>query len=140
MERYRFTAADDETLKEFTLVAANVDLDAVDHKQFAGYAKRHGVYYWVMRYRGERFKIYAGRTNSLPRRIREYANGFQSGVPNDYKLRHFQDGMREHFPDAELDLYFMETSNHGERETEIIRRTRPFINKRAETSRQQFLQ
>jgi len=43
VERYRFTDADDETLKEFTLVAANVDLDAVDHKQFAGYAKRHGV-------------------------------------------------------------------------------------------------
>src|SRR5580704_8638661 len=74
LERYRFTAADDEILKEFIRVAANVDLDAVDHKQFAGYAKRHGVYYWVMRYRGERFKIYAGRTNSLPRRIREYAN------------------------------------------------------------------
>jgi hypothetical protein len=133
LERYRFTAADDEILKEFIRVAANVDLDAVDHKQFAGYAKRHGVYYWVMRYRGERFKIYAGRTNSLPRRIREYANSFQSGVPNDYKLQHFQDWMRERFPDAELDLYFMETSNHGERETEILRRTRPFINKRAET-------
>ncbi len=133
MERYRFTPADDEILKEFIRVAANVDLDAVDHKQFAGYAKRHGVYYWVMRYRGERFKIYAGRTNSLPRRIREYANSFQSGVPNDYKLQHFQHWMRERFPDAELDLYFMETSDHGERETEILRQTRPFINKRAET-------
>lgn len=132
MERYWFTAADGETLKGFMLVAANVNLDAVDHKQFAGYAKRHGVYYWVMRYRGERFKIYAGRTNSLPRRIREYANSFQSGVPNDYKLRHFQDWMRERFLDAELDLYFLETSSHGERETEILRQTRPFINKRAE--------
>jgi hypothetical protein len=133
LERYRFTAADDEILKEFIRVAANVDLDTVDHKQFAGYAKRHGVYYWVMRYRGERFKIYAGCTNSLPRRIREYGNSFQSGVPNDYKLQHFQHWMRERFPDAELDLYFTETSDHGEREKEIIRQTRPFINKRAET-------
>lgn len=140
MERYRFTAADDETLKGFMLVAANVNLDAVDHKQFAGYAKRHGVYYWVMRYRGERFKIYAGRTNSLPRRIREYATSFQSGVSNDYKLRHFQDWMRERFLDAELDLYFLETSSHGERETEILRQTRPFINNEPTPIRQHFLQ
>jgi hypothetical protein len=132
VERYRFTAADDEILKEFVRIAANVDLDAVDHNQFTRYAKRQGVYYWVKRFRGERFKIYAGRTNSLPRRVREYANRFQSGVPNDYKLRHFQDWMRERFPDAEFDLYFLETSNHGEREKEILRKTRPFINKRAE--------
>jgi hypothetical protein len=132
VERYRFTAADDEILKEFTRVAAHVDLDTVDHQQFTRYAKRHGVYWWVMRYRGELFKIYAGRTNSLPRRIREYANSFQPGVPNDYKLRHFQDWMRERFPDAELDLYFLETSNHHEREKEILRQTRPFINKRAQ--------
>jgi len=48
-------------------------------------------------------------------------------------LRHFQDWMRERLPDAELDLYFMEVSNHAEREKEILRQTRPFINKRAET-------
>jgi hypothetical protein len=79
VERYRFTAADDETLKGFMLVAANVNLDAVDHKQFAEYAKRHDVYYWVMRYRGERFKIYAGRTNSLPRRYASTPTVFSRG-------------------------------------------------------------
>jgi hypothetical protein len=132
MRRYRFTPEDEVTLASFRPVLQNVDLDTVNHKttELASYSRKSGVYCWVMRWREARYKVYVGRTNSLPRRLKEYTNKFQPGVPNDYKLRHFQKWMREEFEGAELDLYFVETGDHNALETAIVWKIKPFINER----------
>jgi hypothetical protein len=132
MGQYRFTPEDEVTLISFRPVLQNVDLDTVNRKaaELASHAKKSGVYCWVMRWRKARYKVYVGRTKSLPRRLKEYGNQFQPGVPNDYKLRHFQRWMREEFEGAQLDLYFVETGDHNALETAIVRKIKPFINER----------
>jgi hypothetical protein len=127
MKRYQVTAADD-LFSRFSRVGEDINLDAFDRKQRGAYPSGPGIYYWVMRCGNDRFKIYVGRTTSLRRRVCEYANEFQPGVPNDYKMRHFQRWMRERFSDAQLDLYFCETPNRIAEEKEVVRKTRPFIN------------
>ena len=137
MSRYRVTADDD--FAKFVRVDKNIKLDALDRKRPAAYPDGSGVYYWIMRRGKDRFKIYAGRTTSLRRRVREYANTFQPGVPNDYKMRHFETWMRERFADAQLDLYFYETANHVDEEKRVVRKTQPFINVRAGSKTKELL-
>ena len=141
MGRYRFTPEDEVTLVSFRPVLQNVDLDTVNRKaaELASYAKKSGVYCWVMRWREARYKVYVGRTKSLPRRLKEYGNQFQPGVPNDYKLRHFQRWMREEFVGAQLDLYFVESGDHNALETAIVRKIKPFINERMHGDRDAFV-
>jgi hypothetical protein len=126
MSRYRVTADD---VAKFVRVDKNIKLDALDLERLRDYPDGSGVYYWIMRHGDDCFKIYAGRTTSLRRRVGEYANRFQPGVPNDYKMRHFETWMRERFADAQLDLYFYRTDNSLTEETRVVRATGPFINK-----------
>jgi hypothetical protein len=141
MEQYRFTPEDEAMLVSFRPVLQNVDLDTVNRKaaELASYATKFGVYCWVMRWREARYKIYVGRTKSLPRRLKEYGNPFQPGVPNDYKLRHFQKWMRAEFEGAQLDLYFVESGDHNALETTIVRKLNPFINERMHGDKDAFI-
>ncbi len=93
-----------------------------------------GVYFWTMRLGNNTFKIYAGKTNSLPRRLRDYKNEFQEHAPNDYKLRFFHTLMFEYHSDAELDLYFVAANGHTQKENEVVRYYRPLINEKAKVS------
>jgi hypothetical protein len=129
MNRYALTADDRIVLAPFRLVLRDVNLETLKpNGELRPFIGKSGVYFWVMELNGVDHKIYAGRTNNLPRRIKEYTNGFQPGVPNDFKLRHFQSWMRAKHPEARLNLYFCEADDVVKFETRIINATKPFIN------------
>lgn len=92
-----------------------------------------GVYFVTMRLGGSEYKIYAGKTTSLPRRLTDYCKAFQVHSPNDFKLRALQNYMWQRFPEAAFDLYFSKESELGytSDETAAVRRHRPLINQRA---------
>jgi hypothetical protein len=138
LDWFKLTPDDAGTLADFRLVISNVDLETINlaDEILRTLQNRKGVYFWMMRYGEIKYKIYVGKTNSLPRRLREYRNKFQPGVPNDYKMRHFQAWARENLKDSELDLYFVEAEDNTTRETEVWRRTNPLMNERAEVSQE----
>jgi excinuclease UvrABC nuclease subunit len=127
--QHRMTDANEAMLSGFELVDADVDLASLRPngklKKFKGQA---GVYFWVMTLNGERFMIYVGECKCLPTRIKNYANQFQPGVNNDYKMQAFQAFMRAKYPSAQLALYFCESQTREALEKEIISATRPFMN------------
>jgi hypothetical protein len=127
--QHRMTSADETALSGFELVYADVDLTSLrPNGELQKFKGQGGVYLWVMTLRGNRFKIYAGRCDCLPRRIGNYTNGFQPGVTNDYKMQAFQAFMRARYPGAQLSLYFCPSETPGQFEKEIISATRPFMN------------
>lgn len=137
LERYRLT--DDEVavfFVEFGLVISKVSLQVINLNDPAIQAltNRNGVYFWMMRLENKAYKIYAGKTNSLPRRLKDYKNEFQVHAPNDHKLRFFQSFMYEHYPEAELDLYFCCADDHTQTENAVVRKYRPLINEKASVS------
>lgn len=137
LERYRLT--NDEATKflvEFNLIMSDINLKNIDLNDPAikALAKKNGVYFWIMRLGDSAYKIYAGKTNSLPRRLRDYKNEFQVHAPNDHKLRFFQSFMRDHHPNAELDLYFIDADSHTQKENEIVEKYKPLINEKASVS------
>lgn len=138
LSRYKLTDEDARLLQNFgfLLIARDVDLETIDLKlpAIAALKDQKTVYFWHMRYGGEEYKVYVGKTSSLPRRLREYRNKFQPGVPNDYKLRLFQAWAREKFPGSALDLYAAQRDDNQAVETELWRKTKPLINERANTS------
>jgi hypothetical protein len=127
LDRYQLKDGD---LLGFIPVSENIRPNTYESEQILAYPEGSGVYYWIMRYEGNRFKIYVGRTTSLRRRLREYSNRFQPGVPNDYKMRHFERWMRDRFPDAQLELHFYKSDDPVRQEKRILSATRPFINER----------
>lgn len=92
-----------------------------------------GVYFLTMRLGPCVYKIYVGKTTSLPRRLADYAKAFQVHSPNDFKLRAFQDFIWQHFPAATFDLYFARESELGYTldETAAVQLYRPLVNERA---------
>jgi hypothetical protein len=90
-----------------------------------------GIYFWVLRYDTKEYRLYIGQTNSLANRLLNYVSEFQAHSPNDYKLRIFAAFLAELAPNAELDLYFVETEVGKLREAEkdAIRRYDPLLNK-----------
>lgn len=92
-----------------------------------------GVYFLTMRLGPSVYKIYVGKTTSLPRRLADYGKAFQVHAPNDFKLRALQDFMWQHFPSAAFDLYFARESELGYTldETAAVRLYRPLVNERA---------
>ena len=82
------------------------------------------------------YKIYVGKTKSLPRRLSDYTNEFQVHAPNDYKLRFFQSFILGREPNAAFDLYFSKGGAQGYTmdETEAVKEYGPLINERAETT------
>lgn len=133
---YKLTDEDTRLLDElgFRPIAMNVNLEAIDLRlpAITALKDQRCVYFWRMRHGGEEYKIYVGKTNSLPRRLREYRNEFQPGVPNDFKLRHFQTWAQDRFPGSALDLYAVQTNDNQAVETEVWQKTKPLINERAD--------
>ena len=136
----QYQLADEEAVTfhaEFKLIMSNVNLETIklNNPALTALSNVLGVYFWVMRLGGSAYKIYAGKTNSLPRRLRDYKNEFQEHAPNDYKLRFFQTFMLEHHSDAELDLYFVDAEGHTQKENEVVRKYCPLINEKAKVSK-----
>lgn len=121
---------------EFKLVLKNVNLETIqiNNPELTALKNTHGVYFWVMRLGNSSYKIYVGKTNSLPRRLRDYKNKFQEHAPNDYKLRFFQTFINEHHPGSELDLYFTAAEEYTQKENESVRKYCPLINEKAGVS------
>ena len=136
----RYQLASEEAAKfyiEFQLVMANVNLETIklNNPALTALSNVLGVYFWMMRLGSSTYKIYAGETNSLPRRLRDYKNEFQEHAPNDYKLRFFQDFMLKHCADAEFDLYFIVADGHTQKENEVVRKYCPLINEKTRVSK-----
>ena len=92
-----------------------------------------GVYFWIMVLNDRLYKIYVGKTKSLPQRLTEYRNKFQLHSPNDYKMQFFQDFIIKREPRARFDLYFCPASRetYTEKETEYVRDYGPLINEKS---------
>lgn len=141
LERYRLCDDEVETFRSrFNCVLTDVDLETLAPRSPDSvlHALREvaGIYFWTMRMGASTYKIYVGKTKSLPRRLSDYTNEFQVHAPNDYKLRFFQNFIRGRAPTAAFDLYFAKegTQGHTLDETEAVNLYAPLINERAETT------
>ena len=123
--------------RRFTLVLPNFGLikDDLNHELLGDVKDVPGVYFLVMRIGQCRYKVYAGKTKTINRRLYEYTSEFQVHAPNDYKLRFFQDFMLKHDPQIKFDLYFQKSDIDGytKMETVVVREYQPFINQRSPT-------
>lgn len=99
---------------------------------------KSGCYLWVVRYGAAKYCIYAGRTNSVRRRAGDYSAPFQMHSPNDFKLRFFEEQLREFQPQAKLSLFFkaVPTEHCVEEEKRFISMFMPAINRLAAPSAQ----
>uniref|UniRef100_UPI00404836C9 GIY-YIG nuclease family protein n=1 Tax=Rheinheimera sp. TaxID=1869214 RepID=UPI00404836C9 len=148
LEKYKFTDEMYQALTaNFCLVAESVNLDEISRDEI-DYRIREsltnelsditGVYFWTMNLHKVRYKIYAGKTKSLKRRLSDYINPFQIHSPNDYKLKFFQNFIFRNFPEATFDLYFMPCDLHSytQHETETVKHFCPLVNERAQLSQE----
>lgn len=131
---YIFSNDELKKLKDYSPILEDVDLSNIHEDALA--QKGCGVYFWLMKYKGEKYKIYIGRTNSLKRRIGDYKREFQIHSPNDFKLRFFQEFIHNNLKNSCLVLYFLECSEADckKKETEAIKSFRPLLNERSKTS------
>lgn len=141
LERYRFVDAEAATFNgRFSRVLTDVDLETLSPRSPDSMLRAlrdvAGIYFWTMRIGSFTYKIYVGKTKSLPRRLSDYTNEFQIHAPNDYKLRFFQSFIRNREPTAAFDLYFVKGGVQGYTldETEAVKEYGPLINERAETT------
>lgn len=135
LESYRF---DDQQRRafgaKFDLVRRDLVLASLatgdPNPALAALADEPGVYFLTMRLDDAEYKIYAGKTTSLPRRLKDYGKPFQVHSPNDFKLRALQNVMWQRFPQAAFDLYFARESSFGHTrdETAALRLYRPLVN------------
>jgi len=110
---------------EYELVRRDIDLTKCPRVPDGS-----GIYFWLMTLDSVEYKVYIGRTKSLSRRVKEYANEFQPHSPNDYKLRFFQEFMKDAAPGATLDLYSSKEMPKGldNEETVAVNEYDPLIN------------
>lgn len=141
LERYRLGDEEVATFRSrFNCVLTDVDLETLAPRSPDSMLRTlrdvAGIYFWTMRMGSATYKIYVGKTKSLPRRLSDYTNEFQVHAPNDYKLRFFQSFVRSRAPTAAFDLYFAKegTRGHTLDETEAVKLYGPLINERAETT------
>jgi hypothetical protein len=136
---FEFSASQDVSLRtDFILLMADTTLyrcNRVD-QIIADYKKVPGIYFWVMRHGGRRFRIYIGKTNSMSNRIQNYVVDFQPHSPNDYKLRIFQEFLAGNVPGATLDLYFSPKSltELTQAENHAVSTYEPLLNQRRRPS------
>ena len=131
--RYQATELDLQSIHStFELVEENVHLRLLGNPatgpQFA--ALHEGLYFFLLNFDGQQFKIYLGRTNALSRRMKEYTSAFQPHSPNDFKLQVFQRFCSETIPSATMDLYFrrLPASEIKEAEVAAIKLYQPLLN------------
>ena len=142
LERFRLAPTEADSFREtFSRLITDANLNVLDRADLERYlpAETPGCYFWMMRSGNALYKIYLGRTQSIFKRISDYANDFQIHAPNDYKLRFFQAYMENNFPGSVLDLYFtrVRLDMCRERETELVRRYKPLINERLPATREE---
>jgi hypothetical protein len=132
LKTFELTTADADLVgHEFTLLLADCRLSELTATECrAKLPAQSGCYLWIMCLDSSRYKIYVGQTRSILKRVTDYSRGFQIHSPNDYKLRFFEEAMRETFPQGTLDLYFaaMKLDDCQTRETELVRHLAPLIN------------
>ena len=120
--------------QHFTLVLPDFGLikDDLNHELLGDVKDVPGVYFLIMRIGQYRYKVYAGKTKTIKRRLYEYTSEFQVHAPNDYKLRFFQEFMLKHDPKIKFDLYFQKSDIDGytKMETAVVREYKPLINQR----------
>ncbi len=134
---YKFSDNELRILKtEYLLIIKNVDLSDIDKNTLEKITDNYGVYFWLMNYENQSYKIYIGRTNSLKRRLNEHKSNFQRNSPNDFKLRFFQEFINKHLRGSILDLYFMKCSkaDYKEKEKNAIHLFKPMVNESQKTS------
>lgn len=108
---YKFSNDELKILKiEYLSIIKNVNLSAINKNILEKITNDYGVYFWLMNYKNEQYKIYIGKTNSLKRRLNDYKVNFQIHSPNDFKLRFFQEFTNKHLQNSSLDLHFMKCS------------------------------
>ncbi len=137
LKPYKFSNDELKILKrQYPSIRKNVDLSAIDKNILEKITDACGVYFWLMNYENQQYKIYIGKTNSLRRRLNDYKVNFQIHSPNDFKLRFFQEFTNKHLQNSSLDLHFMECSiaNYTKEETNAINLFRPMINARSKTN------
>jgi hypothetical protein len=104
-ERFKFSGEELEHFRsEFKSVIDTTDLARSPELTAAmlKYDKVPAVYFWTAVLESVEFKIYAGKTNSLGYRIRNYSATFQPHSPNDFKLLVFGAFLQELAPAAAL--------------------------------------
>jgi hypothetical protein len=104
--------------------------------QFSAFGE--GLYFFLLNFDGEQFKIYLGRTNALSRRMREYTSAFQPHSPNDFKLQELQSYLADVLPTATLDLLFQRLPGADLRKAEAsaIKRYLPLLNELSQPTRE----
>ena len=143
IEQFRFTNDQMQSfIKEFESLPLlpNVVLADGEAKVNNEKAKRNlpgkvpGVYFWVMRWGDEFYRVYIGKSISIVGRLTKYTGNFQPKAPSDYKIRYFYDYMLENFPGATLNFYYKMHQLDGkklhEKENELIDEFKPLINLR----------
>ena len=125
---------------EFLLVLQNFGLSKSElrqHPVLMDVKDEPGVYFLLMRLNDRLYKIYAGKTRCLRRRLDDYTNEFQVHSPNDYKLRFFRSFILKHEPKTEFDLYFQKCTKdtYTQKETAMIEKYDPLINQRGDGGR-----
>lgn len=91
----------------YRLLLENVDLSLRGRLDPAQHPMISGIYCWILHLENRGFGIYVGRTRSIAARLANYGGEFQPHSPNDYKLRLFQDFVKETDPQARMDLHFL---------------------------------
>lgn len=142
IEKFRLNK-DDLKDSHFDLLLENVNPH--DRNASYGMARKKnpgripGVYFWVMRWNGNRYSIYIGKSISIIGRLSNYTGEFQPQSPNNYKMRYFHDFMGRRFLGATLELYYRELQlgrkELHEPENELVLLFDPLIN-RLETSKE----
>ena len=96
--------------RDFSPVLANVDLSNRQQLRTGlnGHKTTSAIYFWVLEYEGRTYKVYIGKATSLAVRASNYIAKFQPRAPDDYKMRIFQEFIREECPGCRLSLYAKE--------------------------------
>jgi len=125
---------------DFELILSDTNLIKCERVSdiIANYKKVSGIYFWVMRYGNQQFRIYIGKTNSMSYRMQNYVSEFQPHSPNDYKMRVFHSYIAKIEPKPSLDLYFSprEILNITQSENDAICFYSPFLNKRQKATQE----
>ena len=121
-------------LEESKFVLLLEDVDVGNPKKCSGQVgealnktKVSGVYFWVMCWNSQCYRIYVGLSTDIAGRLKKYTEPFQVYTPNNFKMRCFYEFMKDEFPDARLDLYYLDYA--GLNKTHLHRHENMWIEK-----------
>ena len=109
LARFRLSEGDASRLdRDFRLALSECDLHGAEklRGRLTSFRGAPGVYFWILRAWGDRYKLYVGQTTSLSYRLSNYSSPFQPNATNDFKLRISYGFFIESIPGAMFDLYF----------------------------------